>query len=401
LSACDTDTRVNGFIRYLRDSRAKRFSEKIVIVPRTNSITRQQLQRLLVVGLGVSVLLLLSALLVVIRTIHQIDSLTGAFAEQQSVAKDAIDGIQAQQNVLNRRWLRLARSKNSLTRAEVLSQIDANQQQMSSTLQAAYQEAEALRKSIYQRGHGLLRWTVWLFAACVALSLLCAVWTVRATTLLFGKVEQQSAELTGLQYQFLKTQEEVARRFSHELHDELGQSLMGVKANLSALSAGTNQARLEDCKLLVDQAIQDVRQISQLLRPTVLDDFGLDAALKSLAESFTQRSGIAVLYNSEIGVERLRDEVETHLYRIAQEALTNVARHAQATAVNIALTLRGQEVHLSIRDNGRGCDLTERTPSRGLGLAGMEMRARGCGGKLMIESSTGKGMKIEVMCPAA
>ncbi|MBV8553487.1 MAG: sensor histidine kinase [Acidobacteriaceae bacterium] len=366
---------------------------------RSSFINQSSLQRLLVLGLGLSALLLLSALLVAFRAVHQINGIAGTFATQQSLAKDAIDGIQAQQSVLNRRWLKLARSKDSLTRAEVLSQLSENQEQMSSTLEAAYGQAETLRKSIYQKGEGLLKWTVWLFVLCAGLSVLCAIWTVRATTALFRKLEQQSAELTGLQYQFLKAQEDIARRFSHELHDELGQALTAVKANLSALHDDPEPARVEDCRQLVDQAIQDVRQISQLLRPTILDDFGLDAALRSLAETFSQRTGVAVHYRSDIGDRRLLDEAETHLYRIAQEALTNVARHAQATSVDVELLRRGAEVALTVRDNGRGFETPERPAARGLGLAGMEMRARGCGGKLTLESSPGKGLKIEVTCP--
>jgi signal transduction histidine kinase len=375
------------------------FNERIVIVVQMRSVTQASFRRLLALGLGISALLLLSALLLAIRTVHQINTLAGTFTRQQSLAKNAIDGIQAQQNVLHTRWLKLARSKDSLTRAEVLGQLAENQQQMSSTLDAAYQQAEVLRKSIHRQGEGLLKWTVWLFAACVGLSLLFATWTVRTTTALFKTLEQQSLALASLQYQFLKTQEDVARRFSHELHDELGQALTAVKANLSALGSENDAARIEDCKRLVDQAIQDVRQISQLLRPTILDDFGLDAALRALSESFTQRTGVAVHYHSELGDTRLRDEAETHLYRIAQEALTNIARHANATAVDIELARRGGEARLWIRDNGKGFEVSARGKAKGLGLAGMEMRARGCGGKLVLESALGKGLTIEVTCP--
>ena len=88
---------------------------------------------------------------------------------------------------------------------------------------------------------------------------------------------------------------------------------------------------------LVDQAISDVREMSQLLRPTILDDFGLDAALRSLTESFSQRTGIVMHYQSSLVDQRLPDRAETSLYRIAQEALTNVARHANASEVNVDL----------------------------------------------------------------
>ncbi|MBV8571313.1 MAG: sensor histidine kinase [Acidobacteriaceae bacterium] len=377
----------------------ERFNETIIMVAESRSITESHFRRLLILGLGVSVLLLLSALFVASRTVHQMNTIAEAYARQQSVAKDAIDGIQAQQSVLNRRWLRLARSKDSLTRDEVLNQLAENQAQMSSTLEAAYQQAEMLRQNIYQQGQGLLEWMLWLFTACVALSLLFATWTVRASTTLFKTLERQSAELTSLQYQFLKTQEDVARRFSHELHDELGQALTAVKANLSAFRQDPDPVRVDDCMLLVDGAIRDVRQISQLLRPTILDDFGLDAALRALSETFSQRTGIAVHYRSELAGARLREDTETHFYRIAQEALTNVARHANATAVNMDLSRSDGRARLIIADNGRGLEQTARADARGLGLAGMEMRARGCGGRLTLQSAPGKGLKIEVACP--
>ncbi len=369
-------------------------------MPQSNSITRAHLQRLLLLGLCLSALLLLSALLVALRTIHQIDRNTQTFTERQALAKGAIDDIEKQQAQLNSRWLQLARKKDLVRREEILDQLTQNRQQMSSALESAYEQAELLRESIYQEGHGLLRWTVWLFAACVLLSLLCATWVVQASTGLFRKLEQQAAELTKMQYQFLETQENVARRFSHELHDELGQALTAVKANLSALrNFVSDEARIDDCSRLVDQAIKDVREMSQLLRPTILDDFGLDAALKSLTDNFSQRTGIHVEYRSDMNGRRLRDETETHLFRIAQEALTNVARHSQATSVSVELLSHGDDVALTIRDNGRGFEITERRPASGLGLAGIETRARGCGGKLTMETGTGKGLKIEVTCP--
>ncbi|MBV8810382.1 MAG: hypothetical protein JO033_17065, partial [Acidobacteriaceae bacterium] len=185
---------------------------------RTESITRSHLQQLLLLGLGLSAILLLSALLLAIRTVHQINTNTQSFANEEASAKAVIDDIQKQQEQLNKRWLRLARRKDALSRDEVLEQLSENRNQMNSALDSAYQQAELLRETIYQKGHGLLRWTVWLFAACVILSLIWATWTVRATTGLFGKLEQQAAELSRLQYQFLESQENVARRFSHELH---------------------------------------------------------------------------------------------------------------------------------------------------------------------------------------
>jgi len=370
-------------------------------VQQTDSITRSHLQRVLLLGLGLSAILLLSALLVASRTVYRIDRNTQTFADRTTLAKGAIDQVQKQQAELNSRWLQLARKKDVVRREEILDQLDQSRRQMSSSIETAYEQAELLRESIYQEGHGLLRWTVWLFALCVGLSLVCATWAVRVSAGLFGRLEAQAGELTEMQYQFLETQENVARRFSHELHDELGQALTAVKANLSALRGSADRARVDDCMRLVDGAIRDVREMSQLLRPTILDDFGLDAALRSLTESFSQRTGIEVQYRSDMNGRRLRDDAETNLFRIAQEALTNVARHAQATAVWVDLLPHGEEVVLTIRDNGHGFEITQKRGATGLGLAGMKTRAQGCGGKLRVETGAGKGLKIEVTCPSA
>ena len=374
------------------------FNEKIIIVSQPRSISRAHLQRLLIIGLGLSLLLLLSAVLVAWRTVHQIDGNTQTFADHQELTKDAIDVIERQQAELNARWVQLAK-RDVISREEILDQSAAARSQMSSSLEYAYEQAELLRESIFQAGHGLLRWTVWLFAACVVLSLICAVWAVRSSAGLFRRLEQQASELTQMQYQFLETQEGIARRFSHELHDELGQALTAVKANLSALRESADEARVSDCMRLVDTAIQDVREMSQLLRPTILDDFGLDAALRSLTESFSQRTGIQVSYRSDIANRRLRDQAETGLYRIAQEALTNVARHSKATEVSMDLTSDSNAAVLRIKDNGQGFEVLEKRRLSGLGLAGMQTRAHGCGGSLKVDSGTGKGVGIEVTCP--
>jgi len=354
----------------------------------------------LLVALAASALLLLSAFLVAIRTISQIDANTQTFAQGQQANKAAIDVIEQQQTALNARWLQLAK-KDSISREAILTQLADSRQQMSDSLESAYEQAENLREKVYEEGHGFLRFTVWLFALCVGLSLICATWVVRASAGLFRRLEQQADELTELQYQFLETQENVARRFSHELHDELGQALTAVKANLSALRDDpADDRRLSDCMTLVDGAINDVREMSQLLRPTILDDFGLDAALRSLTENFALRTGIVVKYSSDLKEGRLSDEAETHLFRIAQEALTNVARHSGATEASLQLMLQDGSVIMRIADNGRGFGAALPRNGSGLGLAGMKTRARGCGGHLEVKAIEGKGVTIEVTCPA-
>jgi signal transduction histidine kinase len=364
---------------------------------------RAQWHRVVVAGIVFSAVLLLSAVLVAWRTVRQIDLRTAQFSERETAAKQAIEGIEEKQRELNERWLEMVRAKDVVRREEILDQLAQSRQQMTSSLEAAYEQGELLRESVYEEGHSLLRWTMWTFAGCVALWLACAVWAVNISTTLFRKLEQQAGALTRLQFQFLETQENTARRFSHELHDELGQALTAVKANLLALRVQNEPARVDDCMKLVDRAISDVREMSQLLRPTMLDDFGLDAALRALTESFAQRTGLAMNYQSSLGGQRLADQAETKLFRIAQEALTNIARHAAASEVSVELGRQNGLVSLSVRDNGKGMESGKSKGkslnSGGLGIAGMETRAQACGGRLTVESGFGKGMKVEVTCP--
>ena len=113
----------------------------------------------------------------------------------------------------------------------------------------------------------------------------------------------------------------------------------------------------------MDEAIGNVRQMSQLLRPTILDDFGLEAGLRWLAEGFAARTGIEVKVDSSYS-GRLPDETETHLFRIAQEALTNIARHAAAKHVTVTLRPHGDDIRLAIQDDGRGLPATPADAAR-------------------------------------
>jgi signal transduction histidine kinase len=383
----------------------KKLNERIVMMHIREIRIRAQWHRVVVAGILFSAVLLLSAVFVAWRTVRQIDLRAAQFSERETAAKQAIESLEQKQHELNERWLQLARKKDFVRREEILDQLAQSRQQMTTSLETAYEQGELLRESVYEEGHRLLRWTTWTFAGCVGLWLVCAVWAVNASTVLFRRLEQQAAALTRLQFQFLESQENTARRFSHELHDELGQALTAVKANLSALRTQNEPERVDDCMKLVDQAINDVREMSQLLRPTMLDDFGLDAALRALTESFAQRTGITLDYQSNLAAERLPDQVETNLFRIAQESLTNIARHANAEKVGVELARRNGLVTLRIRDNGKGMEMARRKgqketlASGGMGLAGMETRAQACGGRLTVESAPGEGMKVEVACP--
>jgi signal transduction histidine kinase len=272
-------------------------------------------------------------------------------------------------------------------------------------LAVEYGKVSAAQAQIDRRSSRLLETSIVFASTVLLLGVIFAIATVRAVSSLTHKMEWQTAELGRVSWHMLENQEATARRFSHELHDELGQSLTAIKTNLAALEMNRRPAsgRLSDCLRLVDEAIGNVRQMSQLLRPTILDDFGLEAGLRWLADGFSARTNIAVNVESHFS-GRLPDETETHLFRIAQEGLTNVARHSGASRVHLSLDIHDSQVYLSVSDDGRGLPLTPSSgmPSgTGLGMIGMRARARSIGGDLTVRSRPNDGVRIEVRAPVA
>jgi signal transduction histidine kinase len=283
-------------------------------------------------------------------------------------------------------------------------------------VELGYARAVETRDRADRQTETLAEETKLLLGGCLVIALVCAAITVRIAARVFRQMEAQTSELSRVSFRLLETQESTARRFAHELHDELGGSLTAIKSNLTAIAHSlngnsTDRDRVSDCIKLVDTAISNVRELSQLLRPTILDDFGLDASLRWLTERFQERTGIEVDYKSEFD-GRLPDETETHLFRIVQEALTNVARHSGAKKVAIHLRADGDSIRLTLSDNGRGVLAKSRQagqemdPQRdgapssvGMGLSGMRARARSAGGGLTLKSEPNGGVTIEVWAP--
>ena len=271
---------------------------------------------------------------------------------------------------------------------------------VASLVDLSYQRGIVTQERINSQTARVAAESALLVGGCLAVALACAVFSVRIAARLFRTMESQTSELSRVSFRMLELQESVARRFSHELHDELGGSLTAIKTNLAVLGSAEGldanaRSRLEDCNKLIDDSISNVRELSQLLRPTILDDFGLDAALRWLVEKFRERTRIAVDYRTEFD-GRLADETETHLFRIVQEALTNVARHSGATSVSIHFRATDGLVRLTLADNGCGLAPGARP---GMGISGMRARAHSAGGELKFHSVPGKGLTIDVWAP--
>lgn len=237
-----------------------------------------------------------------------------------------------------------------------------------------------------------------LLGSCFLLAALCAAGTVAYVRRSIRRIEWQTDEINRVSWHMLQTQEETARRFSHELHDELGQSLAAIRSNITSMNREDLDERRSDCLEIVDGAISNVRELSQLLRPVILDDFGLDAGLRWLTEKFGQRTRIRVTYESNLE-GRLHSDTETHLFRIAQEALTNIARHSQATEVVIRLEALTKEVRLMVQDNGGGLAPHRQESKHSLGLIGMRARARECEGVLQLEAVEPHGLRVIAKVP--
>ena len=199
-------------------------------------------------------------------------------------------------------------------------------------------------------------------------------------------------------------QELERRRLARELHDETGQALTSNLLTQSGHEEAHDErelrAAIAEVRELVRSTLQDVRQLAVELRPKVLDDFGLVAALERLTQSFGEQTGISVHFQQLLPppAGRLPPEVETALYRIVQESLTNIVKHARATSVSVVLTRKDDSVSVVVEDDGVGFE-PGREPDGGIGLAGMRERVALLGGRLAIESRPGAGTTFVAEVP--
>lgn len=422
----------------------------------------RNLIRVLVIGFAIVIALLAAAAVTGIYNARAIRDSADTLVHDQLVIERLQDEVEREQTVLNTAFYSLSNTPGEVDRGEVLADIDQTDQEVRNLVAEASQNQDAdawhdletamlnfsqaarvlldekkappagsrelfrlheavtravgrlvsmsyaravlTRENVDRQADRLAAETRLFLGTSIGVALVCAILTVRIAARVFRQMEFQSSELSRVSFRMLESQESTARRFSHELHDELGGSLTAIRANLGAMAArlpagAPEQVRIEDCLKLVDQSISNVRELSQLLRPTILDDFGLDAGISWLVTRFHERTGIEVEYRAEFK-ERLADETETHLFRIVQEALTNIARHSGATRVSIHLRPENDRIRLTIRDNGKGMQAKDLNGAPGhMGLSGMRARARSAGGAVAIHSTPGGGVTIEVSAP--
>ena len=247
------------------------------------------------------------------------------------------------------------------------------------------------------------------FAITLAGGLVMALATIGRTLQLERELEQRLEEnarahagLRDLSAKLVRAQEHERRTLARELHDEVGQSLSAILMETEGAACAEEPAEVREhlgaIRRMAEKTVNEVRDLALLLRPSMLDDFGLVPALRWHARETAKRTGLDVVVEADETADALPDEHQTCIYRLVQEALNNAARHASARTVEVTVTRQGSRVCFSVRDDGAGFD-----PRfvRGLGLLGMEERVRRLGGKVRIDSQPGRGTLVAAELPVA
>jgi signal transduction histidine kinase/HAMP domain-containing protein len=219
------------------------------------------------------------------------------------------------------------------------------------------------------------------------------------------QIEKSREELRLLNSYLQNLREEERTRIAHEIHDELGQSLTALKIEVSWLAKKLGSRdrimkdKLADIEAITESTIHAMRKIAYELRPGVLDDIGLQAALELQVEDFRKHTGIECDITLDKEIDRLEHQLSTAVFRIIQETLTNVARHSEATKVSGFVHLSNGSVSAQITDNGVGFSEEDVSRKVHLGIAGMKERARQMGGEVTVEGVPNEGTKVSVQMP--
>jgi signal transduction histidine kinase len=286
-------------------------------------------------------------------------------------------------------------------------QIVESEAQIDTVVHQMQDEEQGLFSARIQAWNRLFRRSVMVMALAVLVAILMLAFNFRLQTAEVNRTqemeerERHNAEsYRALSAKILEMQDTERRRIARELHDSVGQFLAGLKINLSRIAATAgistppliSETLISETMDMTEQAIQEVRTISHLLHPPLLEELGLISAARWYAEEFGKRSQVRVSLDVEEPPERLPKELEMALFRVLQEALTNVHRHANAQSIVVRVECHNGTVVLSVSDDGRGIpyEVIARFQSglaAGIGLAGMRERLAEFGGHLDVQSS--------------
>ena len=298
-------------------------------------------------------------------------------------------------------WTPLEKVARSATflRREVIPRRDAALSIARDIEQITNQTVAAQRAEVAHRhetfGAELLRLT-W---QTVLLGLAVAIVVVLRLRILERRSQQAEDQMRELSQRLVSTQEEERKILSRELHDHVAQMLTGLRMELGRierLSPGAGPV-VAGCKTLIDELFQTVRNLALGLRPSMLDDFGLQAALEWHVRDFRARYAVTVDLQVEGDLDQLPDKHRTCVYRIVQEAMTNCARHANASHIEIRASAAQGQLKVSVTDDGVGLDTAQRR--KGLGLRGIDERVKELNGTMMIYRRPQGGTALSVRFP--
>ncbi|MDX2270203.1 MAG: histidine kinase [Bryobacter sp.] len=331
----------------------------------------------------------------------RLKNLRGQLEEYWETFDPVLDWTAEQKNILSYSFLR----RSVIPRREAVLSIAREIEELNNANIAEQRAEVAAREREFHSSINRM------MVASVLFGLVLAAGAVYRVTALERKSEKQrfraeaaESEMRNLSHQLVNAHEEERRTLSRELHDEVGQILTGLRMELNSVEIARNREgpefarHLSECKELVDQVIHTVRDLSMGLRPSILDDLGLGAALEWQSRDFFRRYQVPVHVTVEGGADHLGEPYRTSIYRMVQEALTNCARHANATQISISLRRSSEQLSVLIQDDGIGFGARQ-TPELGLGLLGMKERVRELAGQVALHSNEGAGTTIKITIP--
>jgi signal transduction histidine kinase len=294
--------------------------------------------------------------------------------------------------------------REMVPRREAILAVTRELQELNDSNMAAQRAAVTRRQEVFRSDFTNLLWETILLGVVVALVAVFRLRTLeRRTAQQQAATEEAERQTRELSRQLVAAQEEERKNLSRELHDDVGQVLTALRMELGKIERAktgpevVGAGAVAECKRLVDSLFRSVRDISLGLRPTMLDDFGLQPALEWQVRDFTGRYDVEVDLHLEGDLEVLPDRYRTCIYRAVQEALTNCVRHAKARAIKVSVALRPDALDVSVTDDGVGLDPSRRRA--GLGLRGIEERVKELHGVMTIDRAERGGTHLAINLP--
>ena len=292
-------------------------------------------------------------------------------------------------------------------------QIDDRERQFDAIVKSMLDEEESLLQLRLKDWNYLFKRNVLMLGLAFAIVAIMLAYNFRLLIIEVARTKDREKRVRAnadsyrmMSARILELQDSERRRVARDLHDSVGQFLAGLKINLSQLDTASNKDApklISETLALTDYAIREVRTISHLLHPPLLEELGFLSAARWYVDEYGKRGQVKVSLSIDEPIERLPREVEIALFRVLQETLTNVYRHAAAQAVDVRIVCQDGSVHLTVSDDGKGIPEDVLTRFRGgaapgIGLAGMRERLAEFGGQINVESS-GAGSVVEAVIP--